>query len=270
MLRYAAIGQRSYGEQPWHPHTRHSWEFQAVLDGRCAFWLPGRRIWRERTLWLSAPDCCHGWCAEAGSAARICVFHVPEVPDLLRRQAGRSGFIEVALDAAAIGRLEALAAEALAIAAGDALAGIRADRILADLALLVAERLPPATLRPLALPADPARLVADAQAWYAAHLDRRPGVAEVAAAIGISVAHLRRLFQRVRRTTPQAALGEIRLRRADELMRDRSLTLGDVAALSGFASRTSLAHAYHAARGLPPGRASGRRRAPPGDDRRPG
>jgi AraC family transcriptional regulator len=262
VLRYVSAGSRRYGEQPWHPHTRHSWEFQAVVEGRCAFWLPARRIVRERTLWLSAPECCHGWTAAPDSTCRICVLQFSDVPDLLRVLAGRQGFLEVPLDTPAIARLEVLAAQAAAIGRNDPLAGIRSDLILAELSLLVAGRLPAAQLGRFVAPADPERQVGDALAWFAANLASRPGVAEVARAMRISPAHLRRLFLRVRGTSPQAALAELRLRRADELMRDRALTLAEVARQSGFASGTALSHAYHAARGIPPGRSSGRRREP--------
>ncbi len=261
MIRYASIGPRSYGERPWHPHTRYSWEFQAVLDGVCAFWLPARKIRRERTLWLSAPGCVHGWTAEPGSECRICVFQFPDVPDLLRVLVGERGHVEVPLDAAAVRRLEELAARACAIVPADPLSGIRSDAVLADLSLLVAERLPADMASRFVPPADPARLVGDAMAWYAGNLTAGPGVAEVARAMGVSPAHLRRLFMRVRGASPQAAFAEVRLRRAEDLMRDRSLTLDEVAKRSGYASGTGLSHAYHAARGIPPGRVSGRRRA---------
>lgn len=262
MLRYASIGLRSYGERPWPPHTRYSWEFQAVLEGRCALWLPGRRVWRERTLWLLAPDCVHGWSAAPGTTCRVGVFHFPDVPDLLRVLVGERGHVEVPLDPAAMAQLDGLGAQAVAIDASEPLSGIRSDAVLAGLSLLVAERLPAESVRRFVAPADPARLVADALAWYAGNLQARPGVAEVARAMRVSPAHLRRLFMRVRGASPLAAMGEIRLRRAEDLMRDRSLTLEAVAQRSGYASGTALSHAYHAARGIPPGRSSGRRRQP--------
>lgn len=261
MIRYASAGPRSYGERPWPPHTRHSWEFQAVVEGRCALWLPERRIVRERTLWLSAPDCNHGWIAAPGSTCRVCVLQFPDVPDLLRVLVGPRGWVEVALDDAALARVEALAAQAVALKPADPLSGIHGDAILAALSLLVAERLPPALVRRFEPPADPVRLVADALAWYAANLQARPGVAEVARAMQVSPSHLRRLFQQVRRESPHAALAQISLRRAEELMRDRSLTLAEVARMSGFATGSALSHAYREARGIPPGRSSGRRSA---------
>lgn len=261
MLRYVSVGERAYGEHPWAPHTRHSWEFQAVLSGRCAAWLPGRRVWRERTLWLFPPDCIHGWIGEPGATCRVCVIHVPTVPDLLRVLAEERGHLEVALDDASAARLEAIAARAGAIAAGDPRAGLLGDAVLAELALLVADRLPPALLRRFAPAPDPERLVADALAWYAERMAESPGVAEIAQAMRVSPAHLRRLFMRVRGESPLAACTGLRLRRIDELARDRTLTLAGIARLTGFASASALSHAYHAARGVPPGRVAGRRRA---------
>lgn len=260
MLRYASIGERRYGENPWHPHTRYSWEFQAVLAGSCTLWLPARRLVRERTLWLSAPACVHGWTAKPGTVCRICVFQFPDVPDLLRLVAGERGQVEIALDDAAIASLEALATQATRLEPSDPLFALRSDALLAELSLLVAGRLPPALLRRCGAAPQPARLVDDAVAWYAANLAARPGVADLARAMRVSPAHLRRLFVRVRGIPPQAAMAAIRLRRAEELIRDRTLTLLDVARRAGYADASSLSHAYHAARGVPPGRVGGRRR----------
>lgn len=260
MLRYASLGERRYGEAPWPPHVRYSWEFQAVLEGACDLWLPARRVRRERTLWLAAPGCVHGWSAEPGTSCRVCVFHFPDVPDLLRVLVGERGCVEVALDGRAAAGLEELAARAGALRRDDPLSGIRSDAILAALALLVAERLPAAAVGRFTAPADPARVVGDAMAWYAGNLASRPGVAEVARAVRVSTAHLRRLFRLVRGSAPLAAMAAIRLRRAEDLLRDRRLTLDEVARRSGYADASSLSHAYHAARGVPPGRAAGRRR----------
>lgn len=259
MIRYASSGIRTYGDQPMPPHTRYSWEIQAVVDGRCALWLERERMWRERTLWLFPPDFLHGWIAERGSECRICVVHIPTVPDLLRLAVADRGYLEVPLDDDGVQRVERFAASAAAISPADPLAGLRSEALLADLGLFIAEHLPAKIQRRFTPPAPPARLVDDAIAWMAGNLARQPGVADVAAAVGCSVAHLRRLFLRVRGEPPHAVLAALRLRRAEELMRDRSLTLAEVARLSGFLNGMSLSRSFRNARGQPPSRASGRR-----------
>lgn len=259
MIRYAASGSRAYGDQPMPPHTRYSWEIQAVVEGRCALWLERERVWRERTLWLFPPDCLHGWIAERGTTCRICVVHVPTVPDLLRLAVAERGHLEVSLDDEGIRRVEQLVASATAIAASDPLAGLRCDALLADLGLFIAEHLPAKVQRRFTPPAPPARLVDDAIAWMAGNLARQPGVAAVAAAVGCSTPHLRRMFLRVRGEPPHAVLAALRLQRAEELMRDRDLTLAEVARLSGFLNGMSLSRSFRSARGQPPSRASGRR-----------
>jgi AraC-like DNA-binding protein len=261
MIRYAAQGERSYGEHPWAPHTRHSWEFQAVVAGRCALWLPGRQLWRTATLWLFPPECSHGWTAAPGSTCRVCVVQVAVVPDLLRLLAAEHSYLEIPLSPADITLIEELTAEAVAIPAGDPLAGIRGDVVTARLSLLVAERLAKDLPQRLKPGGTPERVVADAIAWLSLHLPERPTIAEAAAVVGCSPAHLRRLFTQVRRQSPNEVLSELRLRRVEELLGDRSLTLEQIAQQTGFSDGSTLSRAYRAARGQPPTRLSGRRQA---------
>jgi AraC-like DNA-binding protein len=262
MLRYAILGPRTYGEQPMEPHTRSSWEFQAVLDGRLGLWLPGRTVWRERTLWLFPPACSHGWRGRAGAACRVAVLHVAAVGDLLQVLAREDGYLEVALDDPARQRVEQLAAAAAGLEPGAPLSGVRGDAIAAELALLLAERLPAARLERYRPTPGAAQQVAAAVAWYAANLDLQPGVAAVAQALGVSEPHLRRLFQRVRGCSPRTVFAQMRIQRAEQRIGDRSLTLDEVARSAGFADATTLSRSFRRARGLPPGRAAGRRRTP--------
>ena len=259
MIQYATSGPRAYGDKPMPPHTRFAWEIFAVVEGRCGLWLENAQIYRERTLWLFPPTCAHGWIAEPHTTCHICVVHLPTVPDLLRLVAEERGYIEITLTADGHQRIQDLVAYASAISVTDPLAGLRCDALLANLGLFIAESLPPKIQRRYTPSPAPARLVDHAIAWMAGNLVRQPGVAEVAAAVGCSVAHLRRTFMNVRGEPPHAVLSAIRLRRAEELMRDRSLTLDQVARLSGFLNGMSLSRSFHRATGQPPSRASGRR-----------
>lgn len=262
MIRYADRGERDYGNHPWPPHTRHSWEFFAIVDGRCALWLPSQQLWRTATLWLFAPDCQHGWTAKPDQTCRICVVHVPTVPDLLRLLAAKTGYLEIALTADDIVQVDALTAQAQQIAIGDPLAGVRGDAITANLSLFMAERLAPTIPLRLTPSRTPERHVDDAIAWLSRHLAQRPTIAEAAAIVGCSPTHLRRLFLQVRQQTPLAVLSELRLRRVEELLGDRTQTLEAIAQQAGFADGSTLSRAYRQARGQPPTRLAGRRVRP--------
>ena len=264
MLRYASVGPRSYGDRPLPPHVRSVWEFQAVVDGRCSFWLPERRsLARAATLWVSAPRLRHGWSAERGATCRICVLHFTTIPELLRVAVERTGWLELRLTDESRARMVAIGERAAALAPGDPLRPLRADAVLADLSLLVAEMLPLARVRAPA-PDGPPRMVEEALAWYAANLPSQPTVADVADAVGVSTAHLRRQFQAVQRRPPHSAFTELRMVRAEELLlADPDLTLDALARQCGFAGGSVFSRTFRRFRGVPPANWARRRRGRP-------
>lgn len=259
MIRYASHGERAYGDRSMAPHTRLGWEFQAVVSGRLALWLPGQQIWRTATLWLFPPECSHGWTAVPGTTCRICVIQIPTVPDLLRLLVAEHGYLEIPLTPEDIATVVQLTDEAAAIPFGDPLGGVRGDVIAARFSLLLAERLAEHLPKRLTPRTTPEKQVEDAIVWLSQHLPERPTITEAAAVVGCSPAHLRRLFTQVRRQSPNEVLSELRLRRVEELLGDRTLTLEQIAQLTGFADGSTLSRAYRAARGQPPTRLSGRR-----------
>jgi transcriptional regulator GlxA family with amidase domain len=80
--------------------------------------------------------------------------------------------------------------------------------------------------------------------WFRQNLHVHPGVAQVAAAIGVSEVHLRRLFHKVLQTSPKNALQAIRMERAQEILADTATTVDAAAHMLGFADASSLARAY--------------------------
>ncbi len=80
-----------------------------------------------------------------------------------------------------------------------------------------------------------------------------PPLAEVAAAVGVSVAHFARAFKQGTGVTPWAWHQTRRLERAQTLLRDSSLPLAQVATLAGFSDQSHFTRAFGAKLGISPG-----------------
>ena len=254
MLRYLAAGERRYGSAPVPVMTRAYWELEAVVSGRIAPVAAdgSHPPPRPRRLWVFPPGHRHGWTGD-DRVSRVAVFHVDAVPEPLRGVVQARGPLAVDLDPAEAARLESLAAELRPhVAQAGPLTALIEQRALLDLCLIALGHLPARDL-PRPAPA-PRRVVEAALAWYGEHLGDGPGVGEVARAVGVSVAHLRRLFHAAQRRSPLAAMREARTQRADDLIRAGELRLAHVARLCGYADGAGFSRAFKAVRGAPPSR----------------
>jgi AraC family transcriptional regulator len=242
MLRYFAQG-RVFWKHGMRCNTRTNWEFYAVLDGRCGVRLSDDDppVFRNRTLWLFAPECAHAWADEHGAAYERVALHFSSVPfplDDVVRQHG--GWLERPLDDEGVavvreiaGRLEP-AYRRLTVTSS-----LVFQRHLSDLALLMLDG-QEASGRPATLGDLVEFRTERAIDWYLSHLAENPTVKEVAEAIHVSPSHLRRLFWQSRQAGPKAVFRRLRLDHAKELMSRSSLTLEAVAAHSGYANASHL------------------------------
>ncbi len=261
MLTYVSLGPRDFGEHPLQAKTRVAWEFYAVLRGRIAP-LFGASAGgqgessrpRAATLWLFRPECAHGWVGERNRKAGIAVFHFTRVSAALERAADAAGsWLAVDISRLEQGRIGRLGRELQPLCWNpDALFEFHSQRALAELTILVLGGLnqPPAHA-PVAASSAAAR-VREAEDWFRAHLVECNGVRNLARWAGTSEAHLRRLFLSERGCSPKERIDQIRLERAAELMREPHGKLEAIAAESGFASCSSLCHAFRNACGLSP------------------
>ena len=95
---------------------------------------------------------------------------------------------------------------------------------------------------------------------YASDLAESPTLADVAAVVNVSPAHLRRLFQAVRGESPKEAFNRIRMQKVEELLVHSDLTVERIAEDAGFSSASSLTYAVCRHFGNPPGRLRRKRR----------
>lgn len=95
-----------------------------------------------------------------------------------------------------------------------------------------------------------------ARAELAAHLglDQNPGIADLAAAAGLSRSAFHVAWRQCRTGSPGAWLARLRLETAQRLLATTSLPVAVVARHSGFGDASAFARAFHRATGQPPAR----------------
>jgi len=236
--------------------TRPFWEFQTVTVGEIApETKDGAQPMRAKTMWIAAPGHRHSWVSREGQSAEVLVFHFtaiePELADFVRQQ---GGMLAIHLDTDAISQLQTWHARAHPeYRRPHALSHLKIRPILDGLTLMALERAG-FKAKPVIEDLDQERVEA-ALYWYERNLPFDPSVREAAEAIGTSEVHLRRLFAKVKGTSPKRAFQTILFRYADSLLQETSLTLDSIADHCGYSNASSFSRAYKAAFGRAPGEA---------------
>ena len=250
MLIYFGSGERRYGENPMAPHLRRAWEFQAVLSGRIGLLLPeGPRELHERRLWVFPPGHMHGWTGEKGRMAKVAVFHFLSAPEILNSLLNPEGYIEIDLkppDVREIRRLAGKVSEYWNRPAPGMM--LCYEYALAALGLMACE-----ALTPEAGKAGYAQgRVHAAVLWYAERMEENPAFSQMARAVGVSPAHLRRLFHEVLGASPSQVMDQLRFQRAMQLMSDPAMKLEAVGYRCGFTSASVFSRAFKTKYGCSP------------------
>lgn len=252
MLMYLNGGPRRYDLRPVQMRQpRRFWEFQAVLAGTIAPVYPeGVGEARSDCLWLFPLGSPHGWTSPRGVKSEIAVFHFPHVPAALARRVADRPFITRPLDSSQRERVRALYRQAYDYSARPG-AGLllSSEHLLAELSLLAYEGLSePDSAH------DHTRWqrVKNALAWYEARMAENPGLIEVAAAVHVSPAHLRRLFHHCLQASPKAVFDQLREQRALQLLAEGENKLAAIAESCGFSEVSAFSRAFKRRFGTPP------------------
>ncbi|WP_114417032.1 AraC family transcriptional regulator [Marinospirillum perlucidum] len=108
--------------------------------------------------------------------------------------------------------------------------------------------------QPKALPAPKGRLdLVSLEVYIQQHLAEPLPVARLAEVACVSPGHFHALFREATGTTPAQYLTQARLERAQDLLRETRLSMSVIAEEVGFASQSSLAHAFQRYYGKTPG-----------------
>jgi AraC-like DNA-binding protein len=248
MLRYLGIGPRQFGLYPLKPLARMNWEFFAVVRGRCAPLLAGKRPpLATRMLWVTAPGRAHTWAGDGARRAEIAVFHFGSVPaaleTIVRERPG--GQLALALKPAECRRIEALARRLQDdFKQPSRLSPLVFQAALLELALLALRKLPLGKSGPPAAHAE--RAVERAMAWFAERVRENPAIAAVAREVHVSPSTLRRLFRRVRGEQPVRAFRRLQVEHGMRLMTETDLKLDGIAEECGFTSTSDFCRAFKA------------------------
>ena len=183
------------------------------------------------------------------------MFHFSELPRLVADAVPPdTDWLAVRLARRDAARIARLARELQPLAwKHDPLLELHAQRALMDLGIaLLSARPEPAPAPPPQSSAPTALRIRAAEKWLREHFHECPGVRDIARLIGVSPAHLRRLFIAELGCSPKDWMLRVQLEVAVDFLANTNLKLAAVAAESGFASCSTLCHAFRASRGITP------------------
>lgn len=240
-LVYMAKGARTYGLRPVLGRPRGYWELQWVFKGNARpdnSDLPSEAA-RSPRLHLAHPDSPHGWTDDGAGVSEVFVLHFRTVPEELSAHVNMAGTLLLSLSEAErrhfAARLEDVAEMA---GAADVRLKLKLEQILIEVALLVLTRAtPPPTRRPIA------DRVEQALHWFEENIAENPSAATVARAVGVSPAHLRRLFADAGRDAPRTELARLRMAVVQRCLRD-GWKLEKIAAYLGFSEASAVSRAF--------------------------
>ncbi|MGE9294328.1 MAG: helix-turn-helix transcriptional regulator, partial [Puniceicoccales bacterium] len=181
------------------------------------------------------------WTGLPGQAAAIVVFHFRYIPEVLHQAIPAHG-CSIKLSAGDCTRLRRLARQVRAYWESPAPGMMLCyEHALMELSLLMYESWcdsqPPASKRVH-------ERVQGALSWFSEHMRENPGQEEVARAVHVSPAHLRRLFHESLQNAPKEVFDQLRFQRAMQLITDTDQSVGDIALACGFEEQSSFTRAF--------------------------
>jgi AraC-like DNA-binding protein len=236
MLMYFNRGSRTFVKSPRDVSLRHNWEFYAIISGRAApYFSKSERLQPSTaTLWLIAPQKEYTWWGDAGSAERI-VFHFSAVDESLRLLMTGRNLVSISLGKKTLTRLIRIADEVEPhYQRLSRLSPLYFSKAQAELSLMIAESCCVPDNEVMTLSTKNQIMARRALAFYESQIPRRPTIDEVAAAVGVSATHLRRVFLEVFHHPPKHLFLIAQLERAKSIAAQSDMLLNDVAKLSGF------------------------------------
>lgn len=251
MTAYLNHGERDYAASPIPVSFRETWEFQAVVRGRCApLFRDSRQALAERTLWAFPPRQPHGWTGEAGRPCDVFVFHFRAVPEIMERLVPRGTCAEARLTDAEVRRIRSIYGTLRELGnRSDAVSTLREQECLLSLCLTIATRMSPATR---VEESRPGSMVLSSLAWYEENMAAAPRLSVVARQANVSSSHLRRVYRSVMQASPRSEFAKRRFSRAKYLLAVTSLGIAEIASDTGYGSASSFSRAFRNAVGISP------------------
>ncbi len=258
-LLYLAAGERRYGKLHPRPYARKRWAFQFILKGKVSMMIrqegaasPVEERLKGDLLTVAGPQCVHDWGGSLEDRCEVLVFHFDEADTALAPLIGNDGYRLLSVTEEEVTLARNLHARCAAAQKSATPLAAPVYRIAAaELTLMTLGKIDTSSLRP---PQEAAsRKVAAALAWLEVHLHHQPTLEEVARAVHLSPAHLRRLFHQITGASPHASFRRLRFEAAIALMADPTLTLEQIALDTGFGSASAFSRAFRSHFGTSPG-----------------
>ncbi len=249
-LRYLAYGERRYGSQPIFGKMRNLWEFEFILSGNARPSGVSTQQLKDPKprLYISHPHSEHGWADNINGISEVFVLHFYEIPEELENRIEPTKPLLIELDEATLKqftpRFQGIKDS---VSQSDALTSLSLISFLLELTQLALHHTPN-----LALRTDPLDKVSRALHWFQENLGRSPSVEDAARAVGVSSAHLRRLFADAEHPTPKSELARLQMEAAQRGLLE-GWTQKAIAEFLGFSEPSTFARAFREICGLPPG-----------------
>ena len=248
-LAYIGHGTRTYGLRPILGRPRGFWELQWVLKGTARpdnFEHSESRTAGPR-LYVSHPDSPHGWTDEGGRSSEVFVLHFSVVPEELAAAVNPAKTLILGLGESEARQHRARLDEIRnAHEESDPRLALKLDRVLIEVALLVLGR-----TAPEAAPGRDLGRVERALHWFEENVGENPSTEDVARAVGVSPAHLRRLFSSAGKDAPKAECMRLRIAVARRCLGE-GWKLERIANYLGYSEASALSRAFSASCGASP------------------
>jgi len=236
-FNFANYGLKNYCREPISMRIRNRWEFMAILSGDAFPTFKTEhheKILPEPSLFAFRPDSVHGWSnLKDAPVKRVVINTEIAPPEPLRELLQGMPFMQRPLTNTErvweIGK-----AMRHNVLVPDACSPLRNKIFIAELSVLMLEHY--LAEHELQAGTKARRIAASALQWYYDHLEERPGVTDVAAAVGVSESQLRRLFREALGDSPYKALLRIKISRVKEMLSNTTLSGSEIAFATGFSS----------------------------------
>jgi AraC-like DNA-binding protein len=255
MLRYLALGERSFEAVHDTLSQRLNWEFFILFEGECWPQFKGKKLegyLKDANFWVTRPMLTYKWYGN-GHPCHRAVLHFSSVPSEFACAMPDSGVIAAKLSNHDLEQAKQIVQNLLPdYAKPNEFSPLVFDRGMLDVVLL-AIRCLSRTSKEVHLFEDHASdRVEQAVMFYQVNLHRNPKMSEISEAVHLSTSQLRRLFLQVKRQSPLDYLRKLRMKRISEHLATSDDTLEDIAKVYSFSDNTDLCRCFKAVFGVSP------------------
>ncbi|MDA3873617.1 MAG: AraC family transcriptional regulator [Kiritimatiellae bacterium] len=248
MLHYVNFGERTYGRYPVSPYKRRRTEFQLIQSGTARPWSRDSQDEVAKfppapRLWVLGPEVSHGWTDQSDGLSRIAVFHFSELNHVMQEALRVQPAWSVALSTSEAATMYEWASSAKSMSATlTPDHALKIDILQAQLCLLAIRDLPVPKREHSTTYS--IRKVEEACSVYRERIGENPDATEIAKEVGLSPAHLRRLFIKVKGSPPKKIYMDLRMHVAHQRVLQEEGTLTDLSTELGFSEPSSFSRAY--------------------------